>query len=422
MTVRTLDRKAHLYAVLSALALLLALILGQPALAALGAAFAAYLVIGVAPTRPADDVVAEVSVDRERAIEGDELTLTFAIASSRDCEAEIAIALPAGVATAEATSRMLRLKAGERREITFPLEAERWGAYLVGEHAVRVPDRFGFVHRSLHRQAVQPLRVYPRVEQLRALIAPYETQPFTGNRVARVKGEGIEFADIRPFATGDRVRRVNWRVSTRRGELYVNEAHPERNSDVVLFLDTFQQAGRRQDGTLDAAVRVAASLARAYLEQRDRVGVVGFGAVVRWLTPAMGRGQLYRIVDALLSSEISLSYAWKGLEVLPPRSLPPQSLVLALTPLLDERGVDALLDLRARGFDLAVLDISPVAFAAEARVDPLALRLWELSRQALRYRYERLGVPVVEWTPKTSVAHLLGEVMAFRRYVRRASA
>ena len=56
------------------------------------------------------------------------------------------------------------------------------------------------------------------------LLRPSETQVFSGNHVARQKAEGIEFADIRQFVAGDRVRHVNWRATARRGELWVNEA------------------------------------------------------------------------------------------------------------------------------------------------------------------------------------------------------
>ena len=122
--------------------------------------------------------------------------------------------------------------------------------------------------------------------------------------------------------------------------------HPERNTDVVLFLDTFAEARREDRGTLDLGVRAAASLASLYLQEKDRVGVVSFGGVLNWLTVTSGTTQLYRIVDALLDAEIVLSYAWKDLDVIPPRTLPPRALVIALSPLLDERAVGALLDLR----------------------------------------------------------------------------
>jgi uncharacterized protein (DUF58 family) len=119
-----------------------------------------------------------------------------------------------------------------------------------------------------------------------------------------------------------------------------------------------------------------------------------------------------------------MSYALKGVDLLPPRTLPPQALVLALSPLLDERSMRALFDLRARGFDLAVIDVSPLPFVtAEAgSVDELALRLWPLWRESLHFRYERLGVPIVEWREGEPLAQAIEEVTAFRRSAHRAYA
>ncbi len=262
--------------------------------------------------------------------------------------------------------------------------------------------------------------MYPRPETLRALVRPAATQTFSGNEVARLKGDGIEFADVRPFVSGDRVRRINWRASARRGELWVNEAHPERNADVVIFLDAFAEARDEAAGTLDLAIRAASALASRYLARNDRVGLVAFGGILRWLVPSMGRTQVYRIVDALLDTEIAFSYAWKGLDVIPPRTLPPQALVIALSPLLDERTAAALLDLRSRGFDLAVVDISPLPFVGPGRTEAerLARRLWALQRDVLRQRYRELGVAVAEWREDGSFQGAVEEVTAFRRATR----
>jgi uncharacterized protein (DUF58 family) len=264
------------------------------------------------------------------------------------------------------------------------------------------------------------LRVYPRPEELHTLLPPLETQVFVGNQVSRAKGEGIEFADLRPFVPGDRVRRINWRASARRGELLVNDHHPERNTDVILFLDTFAEARRAGRGTLDLAVRAAASLAALYLRRKDRVGLVSFGGFLTWLLPRSGIVQLYRIVDSLLQSDIVLTYAAKGVDVLPPRTLPPKALVLALTPLLDPRSAAALLDLRARGFDLVVIEVSPIPFVAPGKreLGALSYRLWELSRNSLRARYADLGVPVIEWRDGTPLDAALEEVTSYRHRAR----
>jgi uncharacterized protein (DUF58 family) len=421
---RTALPKLRAYAGFAAAALVAAVALGRPELVSLAAPFALFLAVGLARLG-APAVTLEPALDRDRAVEGDELELTVRCTSPTGvARLEVRPLLPAGVEPHAPLPAALALGPRDERTVSVRVGAGRWGAYRVGGLDVRAFDRFGLVVDAARVEPEIALRVYPHEERLERLLRPLETQPSAGNQVARAKGDGIEFADIRPFLPGDHVRRVNWRASARRQSLFVNESHPERNADVVLFLDSFADVRRADEGTLDRAVRAAASLAAAYLAQRDRVGLVAFGGTVRWLTPATGQRQLLRIVDALLETEIALSYTWKRIDVLPARTLPPQSLVLALTPLLDERALDALVDLRARGFDLAIVDLSPTAFvgpARDARRD-LALRFWRLWRGALRDRYERLGVPVVEWREDLPLAAVLEEVRSFRRSARRLRA
>jgi len=249
-----------------------------------------------------------------------------------------------------------------------------------------------------------------------------ETQSHAGNEVSPLKGDGIEFADIRPFAPGDRVRRINWRASARRNGFQVNEMHPERNADVVIFLDTFTDLRRLPEGdtSMELAVRAAAAMVDLYLRRRDRVGLIGFGGTLRWLRPAMGERQLYRLVDALIDTEVVLSYAWKGLEVIPRRTLPPKSLVVALSPLLDDRTVSALFDLRGRGYDLVVVELTPLAFVPAGRRDTekLAYRLWGMQREALSSRFQEMGVAVTTWQPGEPLDAALAVASTFRRGAR----
>jgi uncharacterized protein (DUF58 family) len=308
----------------------------------------------------------------------------------------------------------------------LPLHCARFGGFALGPLLLRSGDRLGFTSWETRLGGREPLRVYPTVETLHALLVPHETQPYVGNQVSRAKSEGVEFADIRDWTPGDRVRKINWRASARRsGPLLVNEQHPERNTDVVLFLDTFVDVESDDDrGTFDMTVRAATSLAHLYLQRKDRVGLVSFGGYLSWLLPASGTQHLYRIVDSLLQMNIVLSFASKGVDVLPPRTLPPRALVIALSPLLDPRSASALLDLRARGFDLVVIEVSPVPFvqAGKGELADLSYRLWRLTRESLRARYEQAGVPVIEWTDGLPLNVALEEVTTFRRYARTARA
>jgi uncharacterized protein (DUF58 family) len=412
------------YATLAAAALLAGLALGRVELIALAAPFVLASVLAPTLART-PELGATFTLDRERALEAEEVGATVVLTSSAPVDRiDLLLRLPSGLATDAANPRAIALRAGETREVQLPLGCKRWGAFLLGPPLLRVRDRLGFYSWEPQAGDRARLRVYPAVETVHALLTPLETQVFVGNQVSRAKQDGIEFADIREWEPGDRLRRVNWRASARRDGLWVNEQHPERNTDVVLFLDTFADVGSSARGTLDLTVRAATSLAQRYLQRRDRVGLVNFGGFLSWLVPSSGTLQLYKIVDSLLQVDIVLSYAAKGVDVLPPRSLPPKALVLALSPLLDRRSAGALLDLRARGFDLVVIEVSPLPFVEPEHdeLGRLSYRLWRLSRESLRAGYERAGVPVVEWQTGTPLDVPLEEVRSFRRYARPARA
>jgi uncharacterized protein (DUF58 family) len=420
---RAATPKLAAYAGLGALGLLAALAVRLPELVALAAPFALVAATGLVRVRR-PEIAVDATLEQERTLEGDEVELDVLLEAAVGAErVDVLLELPRGVTVVKgANPQAIHLADGRRRELPFRLRCNRWGGYLVGRVHLRTHDALGLLRHEAVADCRLPLKIYPREEAVRELLRPADTQVFSGHHVARQKGEGIEFADLRPFVPGDRVRRVNWRASARRGELWVNEHHAERNADVVIFLDSFAEARHGERSTLDPALRAAASLTARYLRQKDRVGFLTFGGMLNWLLPATGPGQLYRIVDAMLDTEIILSYAWRDIAAVPRRTLPPHALVLALTPLLDDRAADALLDLRGRGFDLVVIEVSPLPFIPQPRgeLQELGLRLWHLRREAIRGRFERAGVPVAIWGDESSLAEALEEVSAFRRHARLA--
>jgi uncharacterized protein (DUF58 family) len=411
------------YAGLSGVGLLTALVFARPELVALTAPFLVALAAGLALATP-PQVGVELVVDETRALEGDELDARLVLAARSPVDRiDVYLRLPAGIDLRDGHNpAAIRLAAGETRELELKLQTTRWGGHVLGPVYVRAFDALGFLGWESTLAARAELRVYPREDALRRVLAPREPQLSSGNEVSRRKGEGIEFADIRPWSAGDPVRRVNWRASARRGELWVNESHPERNTDVILFVDAFAEARLGADSTLDLAARATAALADAYVGRRDRIGLISFGGILRWLAPDLGVTQLYRLVDALLDTQVVLSYYWKEIDVIPRRTLPPNALVIALSPLLDPRSVGALLDLRARGHDLAVLDVSPIPFTKRppSGLDAIAYDIWALRRDALRHSLQRSGVAVAEWRVGEPLQGVLEEVRGFRRYARHA--
>jgi uncharacterized protein (DUF58 family) len=413
--------KLGAYTGLTAAALFAALLLRRPELGVVAAPFVLSLALGLMTAVP-PRIDATLTLDRDRAVQGEDVQAELRLRSPRTVERlEVRPVLPLGIDLAATGPLLVQLAAGDERVLRLRLHCRRWGGYRIGPIAVRAGDRLGLLAAEDRLDVRRPLTVYPHPELLRTPVRPARTQRLVGDQLARHAGDGVEFAELRPYVAGDQLRQVNWRVSARRGALHVNQQHPDRNADVVLFLDTFTDVGDEQgSSTLDLTVRAAAALAGRYLASRDGVGLVAFGGYLHWLYPAAGRAQAWRMLDVLLQTQAVTSYADKTIQVIPVRMLPPGALILGLTPLLDQRGVDALMDLRGRGFKVVLLVISPVPFIHPGQGEPgeQAFRLWRLQREVVQARYQRLGVPVVEWRPDRPLEAVVEEVRTFQRRVR----
>lgn len=420
---RTGSPRVEGYAALAAIGLVAALALRRPELAIAAAPFALVLAIG---TRSARDpgVEVEFALATDRTLEWADVEAVMTVRAEAPVDRlELLLDLPRDVEVVDDDAALaLRLRAGDERVIPITLRCRRWGVYDIGAVEVRARDPFRLVVWERQLSAAHRLKPYPQPESVSRILAPIETQAFTGSEVARVKGDGIEYADIRDFVPGDRVRSINWRASARRQGLVINERHPERNTDVVLFVDSFADVRGESRSTLDDAVRAAATLATRYLERRDRVGLVSFGGILRWLQPGMGLGQRYRLIETMLETGVEPTYTWRDVNVIPARILPPKALVVALTPLVDPRFVAALEDLRARGFDLVVVEVDAVSIVQPGRreVEALAHRLWLLEHEVLRSRLERLGIGIARWGDDVPLEAALEGVRTYRRYARLA--
>lgn len=418
---RTAGPRLEGYALLTAAGLVAALALRRPELAVVSAPFALALALGLRLARdPGLEI--ELHLESERVVELEPVAAVLRIsARERIDRLALLLDLPDEIEVEGGEQAIaVRVPAGTTIERELTLRATRWGVYEPGRVEARARDAFRVVAWQARYERRRQLKVYPRAETLSRILPPLETQARAGNQVARARGDGIEYADLRDYVAGDRLRAINWRASARRGDLVVNERHPERSSDIVLLVDSFAdlQAGGR--GVLDDAVRATATLALRYLERRDRVGLVGFGGVLRWIEPGSGIVQRYRLVEALIETGVAPTYTWRNVNVIPARILPAKSLVLALTPLVDERFVAALEDLRARRYDVAVVEIDPLRFVEPGRTreERIAYRLWLLRRDALRTRLHGLGIAVSVWDDRRPLDLALEEVRTFRRHAQ----
>ena len=286
---------------------------------------------------------------------------------------------------------------GSGQKTRLVVRPERWGRRQLGTVELVLRDRWrlteGHVRLNLPR-----LDCYPHPAEQRTRVVLSRLPNRLGEHVARTWGDGMEFSGVREYVPGDRQRSINWPASTRRGRLQVNMFAAERSQDIVLLADATSDVGEPGSSALDLALRGAAAAARTYLDARDRVGVITYQwSGANWLAPGLGKRQLYKIIDTMLASDAGWSRG-TSFRRLPRAALPPGALVIVFSPLLDQRFVETLRDMRERGFTIFIIDVLTVEPPVRPRItDRLARRIWKMEQEAIRFSLRELGIPVVPW-------------------------
>jgi uncharacterized protein (DUF58 family) len=296
----------------------------------------------------------------------------------------------------------------------------RWGHRTVGPATISAGSAWG-AFRFVRGLPSLNLAAHPLPTAFDANVAIRHTHGLVGlDRSAR-PGEGNEFAGIRPFQVGDRVRRIHWPRSLRVGMLQVISTWADQDTHVALEVDATEDVGVSGgiDGrasSVDITVRAAAAIAEHYLHRGDRVSLRVFGSTgVRPLPPASGKNHLRRVLDTLTAirpeSDPLATSARRQ------RAIGTDVLVVMLSPLVSTTALERAAALARRGVTVAVIATLPERVADDP--DPvvnLAWRIRLLERRREIRTIEVVGVPVIAWRGPGSLDQFL------RDLARRASA
>lgn len=402
---------AHARRLLSvaAVATLAAVFTGRVGLLAIGAPALLFLISADRRPRPQRiDVVARVSPDR--CVEGDPLVLSVDITLDQTPGQVDLTPTSRGPTRIEAERHPAPVVRESQANRRWELRVLRWGRWTPATLAIIVRDR-SRLWQATARCTVGDVAVYPRAQAISRVVIPRTLPQRIGNHASRSAGSGVEFASIRPYVTGDRVRDIHWPATLRRGSVQTIQRVAERSADIVVAVDAFSDVG----GSLARAVRGCAGVAGGHSRADDKVGLIVLGGSLTWLRPETGQRVLYRITEALLAVRLDESVVSPDLGRVPRTALPASALVVLFSPLLDDRALATIEDMRARGATLLIIDVlsvEPSIPRPHNLEDELALRLWRLDRQAMRTRLGELGITVVGWDGRRALDEVLAPLAA----------
>lgn len=122
---------------------------------------------------------------------------------------------------------------------------------------------------------------------------------FAGQYHSCLKGNGMEFADIRRYAPGDDVKKIDWKVTAKQRRAYVKEFVEERELSVFILVDV--SASNRFKDKLELITELVGSLAFSANKNGDRVGSLFFSdEIEKIITLKKGKKHALSIIENLL--------------------------------------------------------------------------------------------------------------------------
>ena len=184
-----------------------------------------------------------------------------------------------------------------------------------------------------------------------------------GERRSRQKGQSVEFADFRPYAVGDDLRRIDWNLYARLDKLILRLFLEEQDLSLSVLVDVSPSMATGEPEKLRAAKRVAGALGYLALRRTNRLSVHGFhDGLAEGVSGLRGRKPVPRLFSFLENLGERSGPGDLGRSLFEfARRHPRPGVVLVVSDLLDKpsggRLGEALKPLGAARFDAHVLHV-----------------------------------------------------------------
>lgn len=155
------------------------------------------------------------------------------------------------------------------------------GAYHFGKTNIYISSPLlGLIERRISMENEAMVKVVPSVIQMRkyALEVFAKTATMAGIRKVRTIGENDEFEQIRQYQQGDNFKSINWKASSRRNELMINQFQNTRSQNIYSIIDKGRSMKMPFNGMtlLDYAINTSLVISNIVLKKYDKAGLITF--------------------------------------------------------------------------------------------------------------------------------------------------
>ncbi len=174
----------------------------------------------------------------------------------------------------------LHLATNEQQNLKYNIRPTQRGEYEYGTMNLFVSSFLGLVQRRIQLPFSGVFPVYPSILQMKKfeLKAFQRISSFDGLKKQRRLGHSYEFEQIKNYVRGDDFRSINWKATSRRSELMVNQYEDERSQQIYCIIDKSRvmRMPFNRLSLLDYAINSTLVVANIALRKYDRAGLISF--------------------------------------------------------------------------------------------------------------------------------------------------
>lgn len=226
---------------------------------------------------------------------------------------------------------------GKKHSFTYEFKPTRRGQYEWGNVHLFMRSFLSLMKRRVVISAPQTADVYPSVQQMKKyefLMFNQQSQDRGIKKIRRI-GHNNEFEQIKNYVQGDDIRTINWKATSRRSELMVNQYQAQRSQSVYSVIDKSRAMEHKFEGLtlLDHAINSSLVFSNIALRKGDKVGLFTFADKMGTRLAAHSGGRhLQRILDSLYAQKTHFLEAnYPLLYQTIQRSIPSRSLLMLYT-------------------------------------------------------------------------------------------
>ena len=189
-----------------------------------------------------------------------------------------------------------------------------------------------------------------------------------GTDASRFVGSGLEYAQSRPYAPGDSIRQIDWKITARTSGTWVKEYEAIKRTSVHLLLDTSASmtAASTRLSKHDLAIWIAAALGLVAQRRLSPCAIIGGGERETRFQPSLLRSDLWQALEPLRmgvrGEGTRLAQRLEDLSIRARRA----SVIVALTDLHDPLAVEAMRH-AAQRHDVIAIELHDPAEAGQLR-------------------------------------------------------